>query len=443
MKKNKIVYIVHAVDTEGPLYESTNATFKRIEELFNLKFKVKSKKKLENLFKGIGLPKKLNKKKFFSAINPHLLKYNKNWNEIKKMVNKINEKKFRNKLLDSKGKNWKFSWHCVDHIGYKFNPRKRSIGYHKIFDFYKNLVNKKKNLGDKVHFHFHPMTTYKEAHRNSKSYFNSSHLYEVIARRIIDRNWFPTSFRAGFHIERPDINLFLEQFIPYDLSNTSIKSKKNKIDNSTNAEGWDWRRATKKWEIYNPDHDDYQSKGRCRRYIGRVLSIKNRTESINLPEVLKAFKQANKGIKTLMAVTSHDFRNIATEVDEVRNFIIKAKKKYPNVKFNYVDTSEGFRNTLNFKMSKKSKLKLGIKMINKNSFKIFTKSGEVFGPQPFLALKFKNGRYMSDNLDFGLNKKVWYYTLNEDTVLPKDIKVLAVGAADKFGNYDVCRYFFN
>ena len=73
------------------------------------------------------------------------------------------------------------------------------------------------------------MTTYKEAHRNSKSYFNSSHLYEVIARRIIDRNWFPTSFRAGFHIERPDINLFLEQFIPYDLSNTSINSKKIKL----------------------------------------------------------------------------------------------------------------------------------------------------------------------------------------------------------------------
>ena len=57
MKKNKIVYIVHAVDTEGPLYESTKATFKRIEELFNLKFKVKSKKKLEDLFKGIGIPK--------------------------------------------------------------------------------------------------------------------------------------------------------------------------------------------------------------------------------------------------------------------------------------------------------------------------------------------------------------------------------------------------
>ena len=45
MKKNKTVYIVHAVDTEGPLYESTKATFKRIEELFNIKFKIKKIKK--------------------------------------------------------------------------------------------------------------------------------------------------------------------------------------------------------------------------------------------------------------------------------------------------------------------------------------------------------------------------------------------------------------
>ena len=76
MKKNKTVYIVHAVDTEGPLYESTKATFKRIEELFNIKFKIKNKKKLKELFKGKGIPKKISKKKFFSAINPHLLTYN-------------------------------------------------------------------------------------------------------------------------------------------------------------------------------------------------------------------------------------------------------------------------------------------------------------------------------------------------------------------------------
>ena len=33
----KIVYIVHAIDKEGPLYESTKATFERLESTFGIK----------------------------------------------------------------------------------------------------------------------------------------------------------------------------------------------------------------------------------------------------------------------------------------------------------------------------------------------------------------------------------------------------------------------
>ena len=47
---------------------------------------------------------------------------------------KIFSKDFRNKDKDSFGKNWIFNWHCLDHVGYKHNPRRRDLGYHKIFD---------------------------------------------------------------------------------------------------------------------------------------------------------------------------------------------------------------------------------------------------------------------------------------------------------------------
>ena len=32
----KIVYVVHCIDTEGPLYESLDATFERINDIFRL-----------------------------------------------------------------------------------------------------------------------------------------------------------------------------------------------------------------------------------------------------------------------------------------------------------------------------------------------------------------------------------------------------------------------
>ena len=38
-KKKRTVYIVHCVDTEGPLYESLKAKFERIKDVFNIKVK--------------------------------------------------------------------------------------------------------------------------------------------------------------------------------------------------------------------------------------------------------------------------------------------------------------------------------------------------------------------------------------------------------------------
>ena len=432
--RNKQIYIVHSVDTEGPLNESQKETFKRIEELCGIRIKNQSSKILNKIIKGNYFTGKL-KKKVSKIFNPHLINYNYNWSLIRKMLNSISKPNFRNRVPGSDGKGYVLTWHCVDHVNYKTNPRKRILGYGKIFSFYKNFIKRKK-LKDKLQFHFHPMSIFKEANRNATLYFRNDNLYQILCRRIIDHNWFPVVNRAGFHVERPDSHWFLEQFIPFDLSNTNKNERKLK-NPAEAARGWDWRRAPKNWEIYNPDKDDYQKKGACRRYIGRILSVLNRTESIDEKEVLKAFKRADSGKKTLLAVTGHDFRNLETEINFFLDLIKKASKKYPKVKFYFTDAVSGFQKTLGFKNNKKNQLKLKIKRFNKTSFKIITKQGKVFGPQPFLALKLKNGNYIHDNLDFSLKKNEWYYTLSKDTVSIKDIKTIAVGAADKLGNYDV------
>ena len=48
-KKEKIVYIVHAVDTEGPLKEDLKANFERLKEYFNIK--INPIKKILNPYK--------------------------------------------------------------------------------------------------------------------------------------------------------------------------------------------------------------------------------------------------------------------------------------------------------------------------------------------------------------------------------------------------------
>ena len=55
-----------------------------------------------------------------------------------------------------------------------------------------------------------------------------------------------------------------------------------------------------KMEVYNPSsYDDYQIKGKCRRYIGRALNVLNRIASVNKFEIGKVFKQAKKRANSL------------------------------------------------------------------------------------------------------------------------------------------------
>ena len=143
MKKE--IYFVHAVDTEGPLYESLEAKFDRIKNIYNIDIKNKSEENLIKLRnKEIALGGKENE--IAEMLSGHLTNYNDSWDKISKMHEILFDNKFRFKNADSHGNPWVFSWHCLDHVGYINNPRKRELGHHKIFDYYKNLLENRKIL---------------------------------------------------------------------------------------------------------------------------------------------------------------------------------------------------------------------------------------------------------------------------------------------------------
>ena len=84
---NKTVYIVHSIDTEGPLYESLKAKFQRLDKAFNIKLSP-SKSLLEKLKN-----KKVNLKGKEDAVSTllsnHLTNYNDTWKKIDKMIKNI------------------------------------------------------------------------------------------------------------------------------------------------------------------------------------------------------------------------------------------------------------------------------------------------------------------------------------------------------------------
>ena len=69
-----------------------------------------------------------------------------------------------------------------------------------------------------------------------------------------------------------------------------------------------------------------------------------------------------------------------------------------------------------------------------------TKEGKVFGPQPFLAIKTKGGRFIHDNFDF-IDDSTWGYAFHSDTLDFLSVESIAIAANDMYGNTVVKKVF--
>jgi hypothetical protein len=440
IENDNVVYVVHSIDTEGPLYESLDATFERLEKHFGINL-TPSKSTLEKIQQAEldlgGVEKQLAK-----AFSPELLSYIDNYGKLEQMLETIGSESFRNKLPDSYGGGWIYNWHCVDHVGYNINPRKKDIGFHNIFDYYSEFI-RETDAPDNIHWHFHPTHHRGISHLNVNTYLRDNKIFETIARRIIERDWFPSVNRAGYHTERPDSHWFLEQWMPFDLSNQAFSGEDEQIDLSGGRFG-DWRRAPDDWSIYKPAHDDYQLPGNCRRYIARCLNVGTRMRCINENEVRKAFRRAKETGSAIMGFTNHDSRDMAPDVNAVRELIKKVSPEFPDVKFKYCDVREAFNRAIfnAFSAPKDNLLKGQLEKTSiDGQLKLTIEAREdTFGPQPFLAVETVGGEFHHDNFDFQEPFRKWTYVFDEHTFPIDTIKKIGVASNDKKGFYHTIHF---
>jgi hypothetical protein len=429
------VYIVHAIDTEGPLYESLEATFERLEKITGIKLEP-SRKTLEKI-RNKEIP--LNSREEIAAlvVSPQLLNYNDTWDKVDAMLYDMMSKAYRQRYSDPQGGGWIYNWFLMDHIGYDTNPRRRDIGYHNVFDHYRFMV-KETESPDELHWHFHPMSTYKEANICATSYIRSPHLLESLARRIIDRNFFPSCFRPGFHAERPDAHWFLEQWIPFDFANQSMPDGTLELqDDVAGGRLGDWRRAPNDWSPYNPSHDDWQVPGSCRRTIFRCLNIGTRLRLMDANEVRRAFARAQSGKPTILAFTNHDFRDMRNDVALVHDMVTRVSSEFPEVKWHHAGAKEAAQKVLGLENAVPIKLNAKLERSGDDLHLTVETNVDSFGPQPFLAIKTRDKRYLTDNFDFQIPKRKWTYVFDADTVLPQSLEKIGVAVNGMDGSTDV------
>jgi hypothetical protein len=436
---NAAVHFLHAIDTEGPLHESMDASFERLDELFGISHLPRTRETLRQLKEGeIDIGDKRDEVR--RLLRGHRTEYMNDWAKLDAMLDRVMDPDFRTSRADSRGKGWIYNWFCLDHVDFQVNPRRRAMGYHAIHDHYVQRISEQPYCPDEIQWHFHPMSTYREAHRCATSFINSPHLHETIARRIIERHFFPSVFRAGFQTERPDSHCFLEQWIPFDISNTALDPQQAWTDSIDlrNGRSGDWRRARHDWTPYHPHHDNYQLEGGCRRWIGRALNLMNRFANLEYFEIEKAFAQAAEGHPALVGMASHDFRDLGSEVEEVRDMIDRARKRYPNVPYHFCGAKEAFQKTLNLPVDRNPKLELSLELDanpkgDVPNITVRTVAGEVFGPQPFLAIETRGKRFIHDNFDFDIEDGTWFYAFHSDSLPFDDVRRIGIGANDALG----------
>lgn len=439
MTASPVLHVVHCIDTEGPMTETLEATFERLEKAFGITLPPDPATLAALQAERLDLGGR--EKPVARMLAPALLAYNKSWDHIGTMLDDALSPAFRRRMVDDFGHGWVYSWHCMDHVGYIDNPRHKDVGYGNVFRFYRRALARADARQDELNWHFHPMAVNGSPLAAATSFANSMGvLLDLLCRRVIEDGWFPVVNRPGFHAERPDSHAFLEQWIPFDYANQAHEDETDQPDLAGGRFG-DWRRAPASWRGYHPDHDDYQQPGHCRRLIFRCLNVGTRFRALREGHVRDAFSEARETGFAVLAFADHDYRDIRPDVEQVRALLAAVRPDFPDVRLCFSGAGQAARARLAADgVASLPPLALELALDDGGRrLMVAARDGAVFGPQPFLALKTRDGRFVHDNLDVDEPGRCWSYALDEQTLPLAALAAVGVGAAGRQGGFAVAQ----
>jgi hypothetical protein len=434
VSQRPVVLFVHAVDTEGPISETLYDTFERLKELFG----VILKPTVGNLLalQSRSIPLDGVEEDVANCFSMKRLSFIQDIGTLDVMLDDIFSKNFRNRFLDDMKRPYSFSWFCIDHVGFETNERRRLLGHGTIFKHYFHRINlAEHSIGvlDSLDWHYHGVSFGRHAHQFGLNWsFDTSHI-QVLSRRLLDFGHYPSCFRAGGWIERPDMNLFLEQWIPFDFSNHSFASGSTQPDYKSGRFS-NWSYARRDWCAYHPSIRDYQQEGELHRAMFRSLSIDARGGSIGEEDIELAFLQARQGFRPVLSVTNHDNRDMRPEIESVMSMVNQMRARFPDVTFLNATAQEAAM--LHLHREEPASWEMDVKLQGDS---LFVRSDrELFGAQPFLAFKTTDGRYFHDNFSM-LSIGEWLYVFDQYTVPIRAVESIGIAAHDKLGNPTVAR----
>lgn len=422
-----VLHVVHCIDTEGPMHEGISETFERLSRVFGI-VTLPNEETLHEIQtqKSNLVPKNL-AQVIANYFSPHNLNFLSNWADISDSLDDFDE--WRDGIVDDFGAKWVLSFFCVDHVNFDSNPRHKIFGFGEIHKWYADRIKNSRFSYDELQFHYHPKSISGNPVGLSSCLDNSlPEIHEILTRRIFDFNFYPTCFRPGFHAESPDINHFLEQWIPFDFANQRHSCDTESME--PGATGFaDWRHAPYIWNGFHPSSDWVAREGNLNRWVFRCLNVGSRHRNLEESHVAKAFEEAVERGSAVLAFTDHDYRPIKDDAVLVYKMITNLRLHYPTVKIKFSSAEEACRRSLGVFDFPAPKLRC---TLDGSTLSINLIFGELFSVQPYLAILTLDGRYLHDNLN-RVDEKTWLYSFSHDFITLQEVSTIAIAYTGKNG----------
>lgn len=337
---------------------------------------------------------------------------------------------WRNSKLDSLGNPIKITWYMQCGSIYDYGVSTGPIyPYELMMDYHGADIAR---WDDEMAYHYHTWA-WTDPDRDGVYHWNQTPSFTdcqtdfevTIARLMVDRAFFPSSFRSGWHFMDNAWSNWFEDWMPYGFQDDAPRKWVNTAEPV--AVNSDWSRATTNWIAYHPSATDYQVPGSMKRWEVRCLYTPGTAELTSAMDT--AFATALGGSPQIICLYSHlKETNYPDAIAAAHNLLVAAHAKYPTVDFEYLT-------------ARSSMLKwrggtdvtpptLGVSYSDSGGVRtaLITSSEPIFQKQPFVARRATDGTYSRVNCtSAGTNQ--WTVSYN-----PATTAKLAVAVTDLFGN---------
>jgi SAM-dependent methyltransferase len=299
------------------------------------------------------------------------------WEAVDAAMDQLFDADFRGAVPDSHGRGLRIGWFFLTWTGFRTNPRERAFGYHAVRDHYLARWGRQLDeLGDEQCWHYHHPAASGVGNEWGTVWSASDEYARILSRQLVERDWFPSCFRAGGTILTPESSRWVDAWFPADYSNRAPLTLPGLVD---------WSDGVAEWTLYHPSPERFTRPGHGRRRMARCLDLATSLHTVSEDDVDAAFARAGDGKPAILACFDHDYRDIAPRVREFCELVASVARRRGG-EWRYAAPTEAIREFLG--VTPRSLVLEGVHA--GNEVRLWS-SEPLFQPFPWLAVRLADG----------------------------------------------------